>query len=467
MEATAENLLVDVTFQVTVPAFTPDDYPVHIVGPFNGWNPSDAAYALTETSPNVWEITIPILDGTNFEHKFTRNSWDRVEKQTNGYDEKDNRFITVDSGTTGEQTVPATVENWRDFIVVSHTPADGETGVAPSTTVTASWNKWNPTPPTGTFSVTGPSGPVAGSFSWSDTNWTHTFTPDNPLEPGQYDVAISGITHNGDNQYAATSFSFTVPVPPQDIYVSAEKAGTTSNGVAYLPGDILLHDGTDWSLFFDGQAADLKKNANVDAFDVSEDASTVYLTLSKRQSVHGIVPRVLPSDILLWDGSAFSFFLEGSDIGLTTGGEAIDGLAVLDGSVSPIGTGCEAYVLVSLKSNARVPGIPGTVRGEDVLGLCATSTGVFGGGEWHMVVDGSAVGMPRNAVYSLSASADGTTLYFTTKKQFNVPPATGTHSMVYTYDTTSGDFGAAVFDANALGLNGKVDGLDYNPPVAP
>ncbi|RIK17968.1 MAG: alpha-amylase, partial [Anaerolineae bacterium] len=113
VQATAENLIVDVTFRVTVPSFTPDDFPVYIVGPFNGWNPSDPAYALTETSPNVWEITLQILDGTNFQHKYARNGWDRVEKLADGFGETEH-FALIDYGTTGEQLVEDTVANWRD-----------------------------------------------------------------------------------------------------------------------------------------------------------------------------------------------------------------------------------------------------------------------------------------------------------------------------------------------------------------
>ncbi len=225
MQATAENLLVDVTFRVTVPAFTGDTYPVYIVGPFNSWNPGDPAYALSQNSATEWEITLSILDGTNVQHKYARGSWDRVEKQINGYDEVADRYVTIDYGTTGDQLVEETVANWRDRIVAGHSPADGATGVDPSTVITASWNKWIPTPPPGTFSVTGPGGPVSGAFSWSDTNWTHTFTPDAPLAPGTYTVAISGNNHNGDNQFVPTSFSFSVPTPAVGLCPIGEGVG--------------------------------------------------------------------------------------------------------------------------------------------------------------------------------------------------------------------------------------------------
>ena len=62
--------------------------------------------------------------------------------------------------------------------------------------------------------------------------------------------------------------------------------------------------------------------------------------------------------------------------------------------------------------------------GEDVVGFCATSLGETTAGLWHMVLDGSAEGMPRNSTDDFSLSEDGQTLYLTTKGTFNVDSAT-------------------------------------------
>ena len=89
------------------------------------------------------------------------------------------------------------------------------------------------------------------------------------------------------------------------------------------------------------------------------------------------------------------------------------------------------------------------------VNLGADTTGV-----WHILVDGSAQGMPpRNATESISMSADGNTLYLTTKKNFNVDAAAGGHSMVYAYDMTTEMFSGPVFSAPANGLPKQVDGL--------
>ena len=79
---------------------------------------------------------------------------------------------------------------------------------------------------------------------------------------------------------------------------------------------------------------------------------------------------------------------------------------------------------------------------------------------WHLVVDGSDEGAPRNAIDSLSASDDGQTLYLTTQGAFNVDSAAGGHSVVYKYEMATGQFSGPYFSDPAEGLTVKVDALD-------
>jgi len=101
-------------------------------------------------------------------------------------------------------------------------------------------------------------------------------------------------------------------------------------------------------------------------------------------------------------------------------------------------------------------------QGEDVLGFCATSLGENTTGLWHMVLDGSAEGMPRNSTDSISVSDDGGTMYLTTQGAFAVDAAAGGHSVVYAYDFATGTFSGPIFSAPAAGLPQKVDGLQMN-----
>jgi len=95
-----------------------------------------------------------------------------------------------------------------------------------------------------------------------------------------------------------------------------------------------------------------------------------------------------------------------------------------------------------------------------VLGFCATNLGESTAGFWHMVLDGSAEGMPRNATDSISLSADGNTLWLTTQRTFNVDSASGGHSMVYAWDMTTQTFSGPIFSAPANGFPKTVNALD-------
>jgi pullulanase len=99
-----------VTFRVTAPGTTPPGDPVFIAGDFQGWNPGDPAYQLTDLGGLIYEITLELTVGNSIEFKFTRGSWSTVEKGPNG-EEIPNRTHTV----TGAETLEVTVYNWADI----------------------------------------------------------------------------------------------------------------------------------------------------------------------------------------------------------------------------------------------------------------------------------------------------------------------------------------------------------------
>jgi glycosidase/fibronectin type 3 domain-containing protein len=214
VDATPEAGMVAVTFRATVPAGTPGT--VYIVGSFGdagyaNWNPG--ALAMTKVSATVWEITLTMPDAYALEYKYTRGSWDTVEKEADGNGELANRTLTVNGGTTGTQLVENTVPNWRDPYVVAVVPANA-TNAPASTTIALTWNQaMNAGSVTGAgaVSVTGPGGAVSGSLVYNNTTLTVTFTPDAPLAPGAYTVTSSGRQDaGGDMQQVAHSSTFGV-----------------------------------------------------------------------------------------------------------------------------------------------------------------------------------------------------------------------------------------------------------------
>ncbi len=114
----------EVTFRVAVPAGT--QAPVHIAGNFQGWNPGSSAHALTELPDGRWAITLDLPSGSPIQYKFTRGSWETVEKGPGG-EEIPNRTLTP----AGTQTVDHAVASWAggsastitgDVTTFSHAP---------------------------------------------------------------------------------------------------------------------------------------------------------------------------------------------------------------------------------------------------------------------------------------------------------------------------------------------------------
>ena len=102
-------LLSQVTFRVdSIPAYTPEADFIYIAGNFNGWQPGDVNYRLAEDENGKWWITMAAMaQGTQIQFKFTRGSWETVEKGPNG-EELNNRLFTFGNG----DTVGVKIYNW-------------------------------------------------------------------------------------------------------------------------------------------------------------------------------------------------------------------------------------------------------------------------------------------------------------------------------------------------------------------
>lgn len=111
VEVVAEERLVTVTFRVTVPADTPGDAQLYIAGDFQGWAPGDTP--MTQAGPDTWSIELPFTSGTTLQYKYTRGSWEAVEKDE-ACGEIANRTLTVGGSSGGSQLVEDVVGKWRD-----------------------------------------------------------------------------------------------------------------------------------------------------------------------------------------------------------------------------------------------------------------------------------------------------------------------------------------------------------------
>ena len=99
-----------VTFNATLPDTTPEGEDIYMGGSFNGWNPAGTLMARSGLAASV---TLPFYEGDSIEYKYTRGSWDYVEKG-GACEEIANRTLTIVYGTDGTMTVDDTVLNWRN-----------------------------------------------------------------------------------------------------------------------------------------------------------------------------------------------------------------------------------------------------------------------------------------------------------------------------------------------------------------
>jgi len=100
-----------VTFKVHVPEGTPADDSIFISGNIDALGPWDPGKVeLGKIGEGTYAITLVLSPGTTFLYKFTRGSWETVEKGRR-YEEIPDREHHV----LGDETVVVEVENWRDY----------------------------------------------------------------------------------------------------------------------------------------------------------------------------------------------------------------------------------------------------------------------------------------------------------------------------------------------------------------
>lgn len=289
---------------------------------------------------------------------------------------------------------------------------------------------------------------------------------------GTFYIRVREFSHGdegGPNYFYTLKLSKSGATTSAAIYVTTTATGTAAGGLTFDKRDILRWDPNtgNWSRYLDGSAIGLPAKADIVAFDIPNPANgSANMAFAKKVTIAGL-GAITPHDLLLYDPNGFAQRFDGSDVGLSASGEKIDAVEVLPGNLSPIGSNCDKYILFSTKSGGSVPGHNGVVikfKGEDVLGFCSTQLGPNTQGVWHLLIDGSAEGMPSGSTVGLSASANGQTIYLTTKGNFNVDSALGGHSMIYAFDLATQQFSGPIWSAPAEGLPKTVDGLDVISP---
>jgi uncharacterized protein YjiK len=195
----------------------------------------------------------------------------------------------------------------------------------------------------------------------------------------------------------------------------------------------------------DGSFSDSQAIA-VTVTDVAEAAAQLYFSVGTAQTLGGI--SVTPQDIIAFDGTGFSLYLDGSGVGLDAASEVIDAFDIL----------ADGRVLVSTTGNVSVPGLSG--KDEDVLELTPTSQGPVTSGNWAMYFDGSAFGLSSSGedVDAVELLPNGH-LLISTRGAVSVTGVTGEDKDVLEF-TPGANSWTMYFDGSDVGLTTSGEDVD-------
>jgi uncharacterized repeat protein (TIGR01451 family) len=257
------------------------------------------------------------------------------------------------------------------------------------------------------------------------------------------------------------------------IYVSTQQSGTV-DGVSFTGGDILVYDSAadTWAMFFDG--SDVLGNlrgANIDGFHIADftpGATVIHLSGS------GIFKAGLgltrDADVVTFTGTTgsttfgtFAEFIDGSEVGLTSGGEDVDAVAATE----------DGWAL-SLLGSGRVTGLADPVPNEDLIEFSG-STGPSTIGSFTKLFDASDVGLGGAANLS-SASIDPDTgqIFVTNFANYSIGELDIDQDDILVYTGTTGEDPSGTLDVYFNGENHRfpfrIDGLhiergDGQPPA--
>jgi len=107
LRANKQELLIKI---ISIPENTPSDAKIFIAGNFNNWNPGDPDYQL-QLVDGKYQLDFELSDLLAVEFKFTRGSWNTVEKGIHEEEIANHRWDNTDS----ESTFEFSIANWRDF----------------------------------------------------------------------------------------------------------------------------------------------------------------------------------------------------------------------------------------------------------------------------------------------------------------------------------------------------------------
>jgi len=279
------------------------------------------------------------------------------------------------------------------------------------------------------------------------------------MTSGTYTINVRA-RDSANNWGAATSIILTVSNPA--LYISLNTTKTLS-GINFTKSDIIKYDGVAFSRFFTGVQAGLPSTANVVDFEVI--SSTEIIMSFAANTVVPVAGTVTPMDIVKFTATSLGTTTAGS-FSLYFKGSNV-GLSTSSEKINAIGTLPGGDLLISTTGSASVTGgITGTK--SSVLRFTPTTLGATTAGSWAEYFRGGDVGLSASSenIDGVSVGLDGK-IYLGTTGNFSVAGVAGQGRDVFVFtpttlgNPTTGTFSPTLlFDGSVVGLGtALVDGF--------
>ena len=292
------------------------------------------------------------------------------------------------------------------------------------------------------------------SGSWEDYFRDCELKPTRPVDSILFRTGGAAAPATAGNGFLVDNLTVTTGPAPTYIYISPNMKNGVVDGVPFNDQDILVNEiGTsDWEMFFDGSTFGITKNLTDFTFDAT---GCLLMTFNGNQKLGGTIYK--PQDVAQfcptvpgdYTAGTFSMYLDGSDVGLTTGAEIIDALEILP----------DGRLVISPKGNAKVPENASAsilAQKNDLLVFNYTAYGPATTGYWSMYLDNVLV-PDMNKENIISSYIDNGDKYMTFWTTFTVGDETGDYNDVVVIHP---DYSADVFwDGDAYGYHGRIHGL--------
>ena len=292
---------------------------------------------------------------------------------------------------------------------------------------------------------------------------TPTPTSTNTATPTSTNTPTPTSTKTSTSTSTSTPTNTPLPGGGDVIYLSSSTDGNPG-GVAYNDEDIISYNTSTgiWLMYFDG--SDVGVTGDVDAFALMPDSS-ILISLDAAATISGFgtvddsdIIRFIPTSLGANTAGTWSWYFDGSDVGLTTDAEDIDAL-----DFAPDGR-----LVISTLGSFSVTGASG--NDEDLTAFSPTSLGSTSNGTWSWYFDGSDVSLTASSedVNGVWVDPANNQLYLTTTGAFSVTGVRGDGADIFVCTpgllgpTTSCTF-SMYWDGSAFGFAGEVaDGIDIH-----